>query len=229
VLHRRRSFRARLRSGVVRPLARLVSRLSGRLPLPRRRSPTRLQALWDRWSGRARRRAVIARMQPADIVLASPRLRRLSLTALLYRILLRSRYVHAMLYLGDGRIIHTTARDGVTVGPLPRKLFDRERYRIRRLPGLAEPDRERILAAAQDLLDHGLDHVGLVANIPARWFGLPHPLLRAERRRLWCGKLIQTAYARAGYRLVPPQDAGTITSEDLARSGALVDVRTPRP
>ncbi len=211
-MFRRRSRRSRLRRwwrGLLGPL---------------RQTPSRLNALWNRWSGRARRRAVIARMLPGDIVLASPRLRRLSLTAVLYRLLLRSRYVHAMLYLGDGRIIHTTAREGVTVDRLPGKLFDRDRYRIRRVSGLSPEQRAAVIAEARSLLDHRLDHVGLVTNIPARWLGLPNPLWHAERNRLWCGKLIHTAYARHGIELVPEAEPGTITSEDLARSRTLVDV-----
>lgn len=185
---------------------------------------TRIGAWWQRTLGRARRQALVARMQPADIVLASPRLRRLSPTALLYRLLLRARYVHAMLYLGDGQVIHTTARHGVTIDRLPGKLFDRQRYRVRRAPDLTEDQRRRIVAEARDLLDHRLDHAGLVTNIPARWFGLPHPLLTTERNRLWCSKLIHTAFARAGVELVSDQEAGTVTSEDLAASPRLRDL-----
>jgi cell wall-associated NlpC family hydrolase len=212
---------------VRRPLRSLRRWLDVRLARWRRRlgrAPGRLDALWRRWSGRARRRALIARMQPGDVVLASPRLRRLSVTALMYRVLLRSRYVHAMLYLGDGRIIHTTAREGVTVGRLPGKLFDRTRYRVRRVPGLTAAERARVTAAAEALLDHALDHAGLVTNIPARWLGLPHPLLQAERRRLWCSKLIHRAYREVGVELVPTREPGTVTSEDLARSSVLRDV-----
>lgn len=184
----------------------------------------RLGAWWRRATGRARRRALIARMRPADVVLASPRLRRLSLTALLYRLLLGSRYVHAMLYLGDGRVIHTTARRGVTIDPLPGKVFDRQRYRIRRAPGLDREGRRRVVAEARSLLDSDLDLAGLVTNIPARWFGLRHPLLRTERDRLWCSKLIRTAYARAGVDLGIAGSGGTVTSEDLASCPGLRDL-----
>jgi hypothetical protein len=184
----------------------------------------RLGSSLRRLHARSRRRALIARMQPGDIVLASPRLRRLSLIALLYRVLLRSRYVHTMLYLGEDEVIHTTARHGVTIDRLPGKLFDRQRYRVRRVPSLSAAQRRQVVAEARALLDHGLDHVGLVTNIPARWLGLPHPLRRAERDRVWCGKLVHAAYARAGIELVPGEEAGTVTSEDLARSPVLVDV-----
>ena len=180
-----------------------------------------------RWSApwrRLRRRAVMARMLPGDVVLSSPRIARLSFTALLYRLLLRSQYVHAMLYLGDGRVLHTTARQGVTIDPLPGKLFDRARYRIRRVPGLERDQREQVVAGARALLDHDLDHLGLVTNIPARWFGLPHPLLQAERNRLWCSQLIQKAYADVGVSLVPPERSGTVTSEDLARTPVMIEV-----
>lgn len=195
-----------------------------RLVAPWRLTTAMLRDHWEKLSGRARRRLVMARMQPADIVLASPRLRRLSFTALMYHFLLRSRYVHAMLYLGDGLIIHTTSRHGVVLGRLPGKVFDHQRYRIRRLPGLAPAERRQVTIEARALLDHGLDHVGLITNIPARWLGLPHPLLQTERNRLWCGKLIHTAFARAGFEIAPDRAPGTITSEDLAGSQALVDL-----
>jgi len=172
--------------------------------------------------GSVRRRAVLARMQPADIVLASPRLRRLSLTALLYRVFLRSRYVHSMLYIGDGRMIHTTARHGVVADRVPGKLFDRESYTIYRAPGLRDAQRRRIVEQALQRMDDKLDHVALVSNIPSRWLGLRSPLVRMEKRRLWCSKLIVDAYREgAGIELVPPEKASTVTTEDLSRSRAL--------
>jgi hypothetical protein len=199
-----------------RPLTRLASWLT--------ETRTRLVDQARRLRGRWQRRAIIARMQPADIVLASPRTTRLSLTALLYRILLRSRYVHAMLYLGDGRVIHTTARRGVTVDPLPGKVFDRERYRICRVAGLSASERQQVITEAMALLDRGLDLPGLVTNIPSRWLGRPHPLLRREKNRLWCSKLIHQAFARAGIELLPDRPAGTVTSEDLGTSPLLTEI-----
>lgn len=203
-----------------------MNRLDPRRLVPSRRTTlrTRLGAWWRRVTGRARRRALIARMRPGDVVLASPSLRRLSTTALLYRLLLGSRYVHAMLYLGDGLVIHTTARHGVTIDPLPGKVFDRQRYRIRRAPGLDRATRRRVVAEARARLDYGLDHAALVTNIPARWFGLRHPLLRTERDRLWCSKLIHTAFIRAGVDLGTAAREGTVTSEDLAACSGLRDV-----
>ena len=199
------------------------SRLA-RLDTLRPRGVAWLANLWRRTTGRLRRQVIIARMLPADIVLASPRTSRLSLIALLYRLFLRSHYVHAMLYLGEGRVIHSTTRRGVTIDPLPQKLFDRERYSIRRVPSLTETERQQVILEACSLLDHGLDHAGLVTNIPARWFGLQHPLLSQEKNRLWCSKLIHLAYTRAGTELLPDRPAGTVTSEDLGRSPLLQEV-----
>ena len=79
--------------------------------------------VFNRVSGELRRRAVIAKIQPADIILASPRTLRLSPTALLYRVLLHAQYVHSMLYLGESKIIHTTTKYGVVIAPVPRKIF----------------------------------------------------------------------------------------------------------
>lgn len=181
-----------------------------------------IRGLLERLVGSARRQALLARMRPGDVVLASPRLRRLSLTAFLYRVFLRSRYVHSMLYIGEGRMIHTTARHGVVADRLPRRLFDREKYAVYRAPDLDDEQRQRIVDWALQRLQDGLDHAALVSNIPSRWLGLRSPLVRMEENRLWCSKLIADAYREgAGIALVPPKQAGTITTEDLSRSRAL--------
>lgn len=160
-------------------------------------------------------------MRPGDVILASPRTRRLSLVALLYRLLLRSRYVHAMLYVGGGRLIHTTWRHGVVEGPLPRSVFRAERYRVYRAPGLDAAERRAVVARARERLGTPLDRRGLITNVPSRLLGLRHPLAGVERSRLWCSKLIAEAYAEQGVELVSPERAENITSEDLSRSPAL--------
>ena len=78
---------------------------------------------------------------------------------------------------------------------------------------------------ALERVDRRLDPAALVTNIPARWLGLENPLWRLERNRLWCSRLIYEAYAEAGIELVEEDKAGTITSEDLARSSVLKRVR----
>ena len=181
-----------------------------------------LRTFADRVGVAVRRRAVLSRMKKADVVLASPRFGSLSPTALMYRLLLGSHYVHSMLYVGGGRMVHTTARHGVVVGRMPRKVFDRDRYAIYRARGLTADERERIVVKALQSLDRKLDHAALVTNIPSRWFGLRHPLWKLEKNGVWCSKLIAEAYrAGAGVELVPKRQAGTITTEDLSRSPAL--------
>jgi hypothetical protein len=185
------------------------------------RSLAAFGSLPRRLNGRLRRRVVMARMERADIVLASPRTVQLSIVALLYRIFLRAKYVHSMLYLGNGRILHTTARDGVTVHRLPASIFRGDRYAIYRARDLTPVQRNEIVESALKLVDMKLDPVALVTNIPARWFGIPRPLLRLERERQWCSKLIHTAYQENGIPLMSPDRAGSITSEDLSRSPLL--------
>ena len=67
-----------------------------------------------------------------------------------------------------------------------------------------------------------LDQPALVTNIPSRLLALRRPLVRLEKKRLWCSKLIQRAYAAAGIELVAADKKDTVTSEDLASSPALV-------
>ncbi|MGD2154805.1 MAG: hypothetical protein PVG79_16170, partial [Gemmatimonadales bacterium] len=159
--------------------------------------------LYDRLSGELRRRAVVAKLQKADIILASPRTLRLSPVALIYRLFLRSQYVHSMLYLGGGKIIHTTGRFGVVVAPLPRKIYRRDRYTVLRAPQLRPQQRQQVVAEALKLRGRKLDRSGLVTNVPARLFGLRKPLLRLEKDRVWCSRLIWQAYSANGIDLVP--------------------------
>lgn len=172
--------------------------------------------LFRRQTGRIKRRQVMARMQKADIVLASPPTARLSLFALLYRLFLKSRYVHSMLYLGEGQILHTTTRHGVVVGRLPRKVCRKDRYSIFRVRGLSPDQRAQVVAEALKRKDKKLDHAGLITNVPSRMLGLQKALLSWEENRVWCSKLIYQAFYAAGIELVPPEKGGVITSEDLA-------------
>ncbi len=180
-----------------------------------------LLQVWARLSGEVRRRRVVAKMQKADILLASPRTLSLSPVAFVYRLLLRSRYVHSMLYIGNGKIVHTTTRHGVVVARLPRKIFRADRYAIFRAKNLDAAQRDRIILEALKSKDKRLDHAGLITNVPARLLGLRKPLVRWERNRLWCSKLIYRAFLAAGVEIVPPDKAENITSEDLSRSEQL--------
>jgi hypothetical protein len=171
-----------------------------------------------------RRAAVLGNMVPADIILASPRTLRLTPVALAYRLFLRSEYVHSMLYVGRGRMVHTTTRQGVVLAPVPRSIYKRDRYTILRAPALGARQREQVVEAALRARGTKLDVSGLVTNIPSRLLGLRKPLLRLERNRLWCSMLIARAYAAAGLNLVPPEQRENVTSEDLRKSPVLVRV-----
>jgi hypothetical protein len=187
------------------------------------------EAVWEwivttvlRLTGELRRRALLANMVEADIILASPRTLRLSPIALVYRMLLRATYVHSMLYLGKGRMLHTTSRHGVVVSPVPRTIYRRNRYAVYRVPYLRARQRRRVVEQALKFRAMKLDKPALVTNIPSRLLALRRPLLRLEKNRLWCSKLIERAYAAAGIELVAPDRKDTVTSEDLACSPALV-------
>lgn len=176
---------------------------------------------YNQLSGELRRRAVVAKMQKADIILASPRTLRLSPVPMIYRLFLRAQYVHSMLYLGGGKVIHTTARSGVVVDPLPRKIYKRDRYTILRARHLRPKQRQQVVAEALRLRGRKLDRAGLVTNVPAKLIGLRKPLLRLEKDRLWCSKLICQAYSANGIDLVPQNNIETVTSEDLSCSPLL--------
>jgi len=173
---------------------------------------------YARLSGELRRRTVIAKLHKADIILASPRTLRLSPIGLMYRLVLRARYVHSMLYIGGGKMIHTTTRHGVLIAPVPRKIFSKNHYAIFRAKHLRAEQREQVVQEALKLRGKQLDYAGLITNIPARVLGFRKPLLRLEQNRLWCAKLIHTAYSAAGIELVPPDKSENVTSEDFSRS-----------
>lgn len=172
--------------------------------------------LFQRWTGRIRRKEVLAKIRNADIILASPRTRSLSMTALLYRLVLRSRYIHSMLYLGDGKIIHTTARQGVVVSDIPRKIYKKDRYAIFRIPGLNKEKRDKVVEESLKWKHKKLNHAGLITNVPARLLGLKSVLISWERNRIWCSKLVYQSFYAVGVELVPQGKAHMITSEDLA-------------
>jgi hypothetical protein len=176
---------------------------------------------FSRMSGDLRRRTVIAKMQKADIILASPRTLRLSPVAFMYRVLLQAQYVHSLLYIGEGKILHTTTKHGVIIAPVPRKIFKKDRYTILRAKHLRAEQRQQVVTEALKLKDKKLDYAGLVTNIPARLFGLRKPLLKLEKNRLWCSKLISQAYSAIGIELIAPDHAENLTSEDLSRSPLL--------
>jgi hypothetical protein len=175
-----------------------------------------------RLSRRMRRAAVLGNMVPGDIILARPRTLSLSPGALVYRLLLRAEYVHAMLYVGGGRMVHTTTNRGVVIAPVPRTIYRRDRYAVLRHPWLDARQRTRIVEVALERRGTRMDHAGLLSNVPARWLGLRQPLVRLERNRLWCSRLIVQAFAAAGAEAVPPERTENVTSEDLARSPYLV-------
>jgi cell wall-associated NlpC family hydrolase len=181
-----------------------------------------------RFSGQLRRRIVIARMRKADIILASPRTLRLSPINLMYRLVLRAQYVHSMLYIGDGKMIHTTTRHGVLVALVPRKIFSQDYYTILRTKHLRAEQRDQVVREALKLRGKRLDYAGLISNIPTKVLGLRKPLLRLEENRLWCAKLIYTAYAAAGIELVLPDKSENVTSEDLSHSFLLKRISQAR-
>jgi len=198
----------------------------------RRRLGANLRSLWDRLvelflrvSGELQRRAVVARLQLGDIILACPRTRRLSPAALAYRLLLGARFVHSMLYIGQGRILHTTSKRGVVVSGVPRRIYRRDRYAIYRMPGLSEEDRRAIVARALEWKGKKLDLAGLLTNVPGRMLGLKRALWVQEEGRVWCSKLIARAYLEAGFPILPQEELNRVTSEDLAKSDKLVRVR----
>jgi len=179
-------------------------------------------------AGNIKRRAFLAKLRQGDIILASPRTLKLSPVNLMYRLLLRARYVHSMLYLGDGKIIHTTTKRGVLISHVPRKIFKKAHYNVFRIKHLSREQRERVIQEALKLRGQQLDPAGLITNIPARVFGFRKPLLRLEQNRLWCAKLIYKAYSAAGIELVPSENKENIISEDLSHSPLLSSISHKR-
>ena len=175
----------------------------------------------ERLSGQWRRKVVISAMLEADVLLASPRTLHLSPIALIHRLTTGALYVHSMLYVGDGKILHTTTRKGVTVDRVPGKVYQPSRYSLYRVPRLTRHQRRAVVTAALQLKYKKLDRAALVTNIPARLLGFKRPLLRFEKNRIWCSKLICDAYAMAGVELLPPEESESVTSDDLARSSVL--------
>ena len=62
-----------------------------------------------------KRSSAVARLCKGDIILASPKTRKLSLIVFMYQLFLKSQYTHSMLYIGNGKIIHTASKKGVII------------------------------------------------------------------------------------------------------------------
>lgn len=165
-----------------------------------------------------KRQTIILKLRKADIILVKPGLFSLSPIALLYRTLLHSKYVHSMLYIGNGKIIHTTTKDGVTIHKVPKKIYKRNRYSIYRARYLNTNQRNRIVNESLKFKDMKMDIMGLVVNIPRKLFGLKKSYLNIEKNRLWCSKLIYQAYSAVGIQLLDECESRIITSESLSKS-----------
>jgi cell wall-associated NlpC family hydrolase len=179
-----------------------------------------------RISKNLKRRSAIARMRKGDIILASPRTSRLSLIAFMYRLFLKSQYTHTMLYIGKGKVIHSTGKKGVVISKVPGKVHRKEKYSIFRVKNMEAEDRKKVVEQALKWKDKKLDHAGLISNIPARLLGLSKPLIRWERNRIWCSKLVYDAYKTIGIELVIQEKAENITSEDLHQSQILRKIKS---
>jgi hypothetical protein len=84
--------------------------------------------------------------------------------------------------------------------------------------GLDLEKRGRVVEEALKWRRRKLDYAGLITTIPSRLIGLRRPLLRWEKNRIWCSKLVYKAFSAERIELVPPKKAENITSEDLSRS-----------
>ena len=187
--------------------------------------------LWDaianayaRLAGRLERQAFVAKLRKADVILASPRTLQLSAVNMMYRFFLHAKYVHSMLYLGDGKIIHTTSKKGVQIASLPRKIYKKGHYKVVRDKDLTSEQRDKVVEQALKMQGQQIDPAGLITNIPARILGFKKPLISLEQNRLWCAKLIYKAYSAAGIELVGPDHSGNVTTEDLNSSRMLKSI-----
>jgi len=180
-----------------------------------------IAGMFARLAGRLQRRAFVAKLQKGDVILANPKTLQLSAVNMLYRLFLRAKYVHSMLYIGDGNLIHTTSKKGVQIAPLPRKIHKSNHYKIVRDYNMSDEQREQVVQESLKMQGQQIDPAGLITNIPARMLGLKKPLIRLERNRLWCAKLIYKAYLAVDIDLVGPDHAGNVTTEDLSNSPLL--------
>ncbi|MBD3223781.1 MAG: hypothetical protein GF313_03580 [Caldithrix sp.] len=179
------------------------------------------------WHSRIKRDAYLKKLKAGDIILAKPLTRQLSLYALLYRIVLHANHIHSMLYLGEGKILHTTAASGVVIAKVPKKIYRSDRYTIMRQLSLNDDERRSIAREALDWQDYKLDFGGLLSNVPAKYFNMKKPPVTSSNGRIWCSKLINQIYEDVlNIRLVKTQQVPTITSEDLWHSPVLTDIRT---
>lgn len=177
-----------------------------------------IKIVFLRLVSRFKRRTVITRLHKADIIVASPALKRLSLIALLHRLMLRSTYVHSMLYIGNGKILHTTSHQGVVIHKVPGKIFSKKRYAVYRVREINREQKTKVIEEALQWHRTKIDHIAMFKLIPQRLFGWFRPVATEEDKSLWCSRLIYRSFLSAGIDLLPDQDTSIVVSEDLANS-----------
>ena len=180
---------------------------------------------FDFLNSKIKRRTVILKLNKADVIMAKPGLFSLSPISMLYRILLKSDYVHSMLYIGNSKIIHTTTKDGVTIHKIPRKIYKKNRYTIFRVKGLNSETKDQIVNEALKLQDMKIDLLGLIGNIPRNLFGIKKSFLKIEKNRIYCSKMVYQSYSNVGIKLVPEDESDKINSNILSKSKLLEIVR----
>lgn len=180
-----------------------------------------LSGLFVRTAGYLKKQAFITKMKKADIIFASPRTRRLPPIALTYRFVLRAHYIHSMLYIGEGKVLHTTSRHGVVIDDVPKKIYKKEKYAVFRLENLSTKQQEGIIQSAMQWKGKKLDYVGIYGNVFRKFFRFKKKRQASEKRRTWCSKMIYSSYASQGIDLLPAKKHKAVTSDDLTRSPLL--------
>ncbi len=139
--------------------------------------------------------------------------------------MLRSTYVHSMLYIGNGKMLHTTSKHGVVIHRVPGKIFSKKRYAVYRVEGMNRQQKNRVIEEAVKWHKAKIDHIAMFKLIPQRLFGWFRPPLEAENKSLWCSRLIYQAFLKAGIDLLPGRQTDMVVSEDIAGSPVVKRIR----
>ena len=138
------------------------------------------------------------------------------IAALAIQVGTRSRWNHAAIYVGDGRIVEAKPR-GVVYSPITD--YARTDYVISAVPFDAW-QRQKIVAAADRLVAArvGYGWLDIVALAAVQFGRCPAWLENRAKRddRLVCSQVVSSCWAAAGVEAVPGKDPWAVTPGDLA-------------
>lgn len=138
-----------------------------------------------------------------------------------------SKYSHAAIYVGDGKVIEST-KAGVEKNKLHTLLKRADEYCIRRIPNLSLSQKRLIKNKAYSLLYTDYDTLQLISYIPyfiLRKIGVDLPwLIFNKKSKMICSELYVVCVMAGGVKLCSDNNIKKITPATLYRTNKMITI-----